>query len=152
MGSKAEVVRAYHDVVYSNPPASATEANETYLSDDFKVLDQDGNVVMDKAAYAGMNQLIFSAFKDYKAVYSDLREEGDGVILSYHFEGTHTGDLDLSAMGLGVIPASGKKIIWPEASSVFMVEGDKIVGIKPYEDSGGIEDFLAPLGVTPPSA
>jgi hypothetical protein len=127
MGSKADVVREYHELAYSNPPASAMEANETYLSDDFIVLDKDGNSVMDKRAYAGMNLLIFSAFKDYKAVYSDLREEAGGVILGYHFEGTHTCDLDLSAIGLGVIPASGKKIIWPEASSVFMVEGDKIV-------------------------
>jgi hypothetical protein len=33
---------------------------------------------------------------------------------------------------------------------VFMVEGDKIVGVKPYGESGGIEDFLAPLGVKLP--
>ncbi|MEJ2265454.1 MAG: ester cyclase [Anaerolineales bacterium] len=150
MGSKADVVRAYHDVVYSNPPASAMEAAETYLSDDFKVFDRYGNVVMDKQAYSGASQLNFAAFKGFRAVISEVREEDEGVILSFHFEGTHTGDYDLSAMGLGVIPASGKKIVWPESSSVFMVEGDKIVGIKPYGDSGGIEDFLAPLGVKLP--
>ena len=151
MGSKSELVMKYHELVYSNPPASAMEANETYLSDDFKVLDNDGNVVADKRAYAGMNQIIFGAFKDYKAVYSELREEAGGVILGYHFEGTFTGDLDLSAMGLGVIPASGKKIIWPEASSVFMVESDKIVGVKPYGESRGMEDFFEPLGVKLPT-
>ena len=150
MGSKADIVSAYHDVVYSNPPASAMEAAEAYLSDDFKVFDRDGNVVMDKQAYAGVSQLNFAAFKGFRAVISDVREEDEGVILSFHFEGTHTGDYDLSAMGLGVIPASGKKIVWPESSSVFMVGGDKIVGIKPYGDSGGMEDFLAPLGVKLP--
>jgi hypothetical protein len=95
---------------------------------------------------------VVTTLTTFKAVYSDLREEGDSVIVSYHFEGTHTGDFDLSAIGLGVIPASGKKIIWPEASSYFKIEGDKIVSIKPYGDSGGMESFLAPLGVTLPSA
>ena len=69
------------------------------------------------------------------------------MIVSGHFEGTHTGDLDLSAMGMGVIPASGKKIVWPEASNEFKVDGDQIVSIKPYGDSGGMEAFLAALGV-----
>lgn len=63
-----------------------------------------------------MGQMLFTAFKDFNWVRSDLRQEGDSVIMSGHFEGTHTGDLDLSAMGAGVIPASGKMIVWPETS------------------------------------
>jgi len=80
----------------------------TYLSDDFQSLDKDGNVVENKEAQVGLTQLLVAAFEDFKSVYSDVREEGDSVIVSYHFEGMHTGDLDLSAMGLGIIPASGK--------------------------------------------
>ena len=106
---------------------------------------------MDRAAYIGMGQLLGSAFTDFKAVYSDVREEGDSVIATYHFEGTHTGDLDLTAMGLGVIPASGKKIVWPEDTSAFKIRGDKVVSIKPYGDSAGVESFLAALGVKLPS-
>ena len=82
----------------------------------------------------------------------DLHEEGDDVIVSYQWEGTHTGDLDLSALGLGVIPASGKRIVWPEATSVFTIKGGKIVSIKPYGDSSGMEEFLKPLGIAMPSA
>jgi predicted ester cyclase len=152
MSTKLEVYKAYYDASWANPPASVMEANETYLSDDFQILDKDGNVVMDKQAYLGLNQLLSAAFKDFKAVYSDLREDGDNVIVSYHFEGTHTGDFDLSAMGLGVLPASGKKIVWPEESSEFKIKGEKIVRITPRGDSGGMESFLAGLGVTPPSA
>lgn len=152
MSSKMDVYKAYYEESWANPPSSLIEANETYLSDDFRVPDKDGNVVMDKQSYIGMNQLMTTAFKDFKAVYSELREEDDSVIVSYHFEGTHTGDFDLSAMGLGVIPASGKRIIWPETSSKFKIKGDKIVSIEPYGDSGGMESFLAPFGVTLTSA
>ncbi len=70
---------------------------------------------MDKQAYIGTAHQFVSAFTDFKWVLSDLREEGGSVIMSGHFEGKHTGDFDLSALGLGVIPASGKMIVWPEA-------------------------------------
>lgn len=152
MTTKLDVYKAFIEAAWADPPSSIMEANMAYLSDDFQSFDKDGNVVMDKQAYIGMTQLLASAFNDFKIVYGDLREEGDSVIVSYHFEGTHTGDLDLSAMGMGVIPASGKKIVWPEDTSAFEIQGDKIVSIKPYGDSAGIETFLAALGVTPPSA
>jgi hypothetical protein len=152
MGSKLDVYKEFIEAAWANPPSSLMEANKTYLSDDFHNFDEDGKVLMDKEAYIGMSQLLAAAFEDFKVVYGDLREEGDSVIVNYHFEGIHTSDLDLSAMGLGVIPASDKKIIWPEATNEFKIQGDKIVSIKPHGDSGGMEDFLEPLGVTQPSA
>jgi predicted ester cyclase len=150
MTSKLDVVKAWYKMSWTNPPASNIEAAEKYISDDFQSLDRNGNLVMDKKTFVGMAQLMYAAFKDFKGVYSDLQEEGDGVIMSFHFEGTQTGDFDLSAMGLGVIPASGKRIVWPEAKTKFKVEGDKIVGEQ--EITGGMEWFLAPLGVKLPSA
>jgi len=152
MSSKVDVYKAYYEASNANPPSSNIEAIKTYLSDDFQNLDKDGNVLMNKEAYVGMVQLIFAAFKDFTYVRSGVREEGDSVIVNGHFEGTHTGDFDMSAMGIGVIPASGKKIVWPEASNEFNVEDDKIVSIKPYGDSGGTEAFFAALGVKTPSA
>jgi hypothetical protein len=83
---------------------------------------------MNKEAFVGMSQLIMASFTGFKAVFEDIHEESDGVISNYHIEGTHTGDLDLSALGLGAIPASGKKIVWPEATSKWKVEGGKFVG------------------------
>ena len=152
MSSKVDVYKAYYEASRTNPPSSNIEAIKTYLSDDFQSLDKDGNVLMNKEAYVGMVQLIFAAFKDFTYVLGGVREEGDSVIVNGHFQGTHTGDFDLSAMGMGVIPASGKKIVWPEASNEFNIEGGKIVSIKPYGDSGGLEAFLAALGVKAPSA
>lgn len=152
MSSKLDVVRTFINAAWTNPPASIIEANETYFADDFQSLDKDGNVVMDKEAYIAMAQQFISAFTDFKWVRSDLHQEGDSVIMSGHFEGRHTVDFDLSAMGAGVIPASGKMIVWPEASVEYKVEGDKILSEKAYGGASGMEAILAPLGVTLPSA
>jgi predicted ester cyclase len=151
MGRILDVYNAYIEASWANPPSSIVEALTTYLSDDYKNFDKDGNVTTDKAGYIGMVQLITSAFPDFKAIYSDIREEGDSVIVRFHFEGTQTGDLDFSAMGLGVIPASGKKVVWPEDTTAFKIRGDKIVSNKPYGDSAGVDSFLTALGVKLPS-
>ena len=153
MISKMDFYKKYFEETWANPPASMVAANNKYLSDDFKNYDKDGKVLMDKKTYVGMAMLLAAAFKDIKGVYSSVREEGDNVIVTYHFEGTHTGPLDLSAMGLGVIPPSGKKIVWPDDMAAFEIRGDKIVSIRPYGPSGsGMEGFLEPLGVKLPTA
>jgi hypothetical protein len=152
MSSKLDLVRTWIDAAWSNPPSSVIGANETYFADDFQSLDEDGNPLMNKEAYIGMAHLLLDAFTDMKWVRSALRQVGDGVIMSGHFEGRHTGDLDLSAMGAGVIPASGKKIVWPEASVEYKVDGDKILSEKPYGGASGIEAILEPLGVKLPSS
>ena len=150
MTSKADVIRKWHEESWANPPSSIVEANMKYLSDDYQGLDKDGNVMSDKAASVGMSQLMINAFKDFKGVVHDISEEDDSAILTFHWEGTHTGDFDLSAMGMGVIPASGKRFVTPKSKSRFMVEGDQIVSSQPI--SGGFEFLLAEIGVKLPSA
>lgn len=151
MTSKADLYKEYFNASWADPPSSFVEATKTYFSQDFQSLDKDGNVVQNKEAWIGMGQLLATAIKDFKFVYSDIHEEDDGVIVIGQFEGTHTGDLDLSALGLGVIPASGKKIVIPSGNK-FKIEGDKIISREDYGDYGGSAEFLAALGVTPPSA
>lgn len=150
MASKAEVIRAWEDMSWSKPPASAVEATRKYYSDDFKSLDADGNVVGNKDAMVAMVHILFQAFEDFKGVAHDIHEEGDHVIMTFHFEGTHTGDLDLSAMGMGVIPATGKRVVTPEGKTMFMVENGQITASQPI--SGGFTDLLAGIGALPPSA
>lgn len=152
MSSKLDLVRNWIDSAWSKPPSSVIEANEAYLAEDFQSLDKAGKATMNKQQYIGVAQLFLSAFTDFKWVASDFRLDGDSVIMSGHFEGRHTGDLDLSAVGVGVVPSSGKMIVWPEASVEYMVEGDKVISEKPYAGASGIEELLAPLGVKLPSA
>jgi predicted ester cyclase len=151
MASKIDVYNKFYDESWSNPPLSLVETNKKYLSSDFQSLDKDGNVEMDKAAYIGMSQLLFGSFSDFKFVKNDVRADGDIVFVTGHFEGKHVGDLDFSAMGLGVIPASGKMVIWPETTVMFKFAGDKIVSIQPEGDTGGTAAFLKALGVEMPS-
>lgn len=152
MSSNLDLYKAYVKDAWANPPASLMEAGMKYISDDFQNIDADGTVLGGKEAYNGMGLLMASAFTGLKVVYGEMREEGDDVIVTSHFEGTHTGDLDLSALGLGVIPASGKKIVWPDSTNAFTIKNGQIVSIKPYGDSGGIAEFLKPLGVSMPTA
>jgi predicted ester cyclase len=107
--------------------------------------------VLDRESYIGMGHMLLASLPDFKFVRTDLRQEDDLVIMTAHFEGTPTGDLDLSAIGAGVIPASGKKIVWPEVSVKITVEGDKLVREEAYGEGGGMEAFLAPLMAGPPS-
>ena len=146
MTSKTDVVK-----VWLAEPVSDEKARMAYIAEDFQNVDRDGNVVMDKAAWVGMSRLMLTSFEGYDYKASEVREEGDAVIMTGRFEGTHTADLDLSAMGVGVIPASGKRIVWPAWSTKVTVEGDKITRMEPYGEGGGMEAFLAALDVTPPS-
>ena len=151
MSSNVDYLKAYFEETAAQIPESRIESLERQLSDDFQFLDKDGNVVMDRASYFGFSRLMLASFKDMEYVYSGFSEQGNDVTVSAHWEGTFTGDLDLSAMGMGVIPASGKKIIWPEARSKWKFKGDKVVSIQDLTE-GGIGEFLAPLGMKPPTA
>jgi predicted ester cyclase len=58
------------------------------------------------AASQGLSQ----AFPDFTYNFEIVREEGNQVWVSSQWEGTHQGDWDLSIMGLGVIPATGRRV------------------------------------------
>ena len=149
MASKLEIARAYVDLISID--GDSEKAITDYMSDDFENLDKDGNVALTKDQLLGMTRMLGRSFTGYGFVSSDLRGEDDFVIMTGHFEGTHSGDLDLSAMGLGVIPASGKKVVWPEASAKLTIDGSKIVRMEPHAGAAGLKAWLAALGVKKPS-
>ncbi|UCD97701.1 MAG: hypothetical protein JSV42_12105 [Chloroflexota bacterium] len=148
MSSKTDVIKMWHAESWENPPSSVVTANEKYLSDDYQNLDKEGNVVGNKAGMIAMSQMIFQSFTGFKGVLHDVQEEEDGsVIMTFHFEGTHTADLDLSPMGLGVVPASGKKFMTPKSKTRFTVKDGQIVSALPI--SGGFDFVLAEIGAIP---
>ena len=147
--SKLDTAQAYVDLI--SVGGDFEKAITDYMSDDFENLDKDGDVALTKDQLLGMTRMLGPSFTGYGFVSADLREEDDYVIMTGHFEGTHTGDLDLSAMGLGVIPASGEKIVWPEASAKLTIEDSKIVRMEPHAGAAGLKAWLAALGIDTPS-
>lgn len=146
MNSKMEVANAWA-VAFAPDAGGDIDAIANLLSDDFQNLDQDGNVVLTKDGFLNLGRMMHAAFTDYGFVVSKLSEEGDYVIITGHNEGVHTADLDLSAMDLGILPASGKKIVWPEASAKLTIVGDKVKRLEPHAGPAGLKAFLSALGI-----
>lgn len=97
-----------------------------YLSDDFQGTDSVGGPAFDKAGWVGMGQMFKGSLPDIKVVIDDIREEGDSVKVTSHFTGTFSNDFDLSALDMGVIPASGKMVTFPSSTAQISFNGDKI--------------------------
>ena len=102
------------------------EQTSKYFSDDYQGTDSVGGPPMDKTAWFGMGEVMQAAMPDIDFIFEDIREEGDDVLVTGHFTGTFENDFDLSAMNMGVIPASGKAVTFPSGTSRVSFTGDKI--------------------------
>jgi hypothetical protein len=129
--TKFEIVRKAWDA--SDPD------RYSYLADNFQWTDELGSPAMDRASWKGMGDLLEAAMPDLEIVIDELREEGDDVVVGTRFVGTFTNDFDLSAVGMGVIPATGKPVeIGPNLARVSF-DGDKISrlhGLEAGPDAG----------------
>jgi len=104
------------------------------------------------AEWLGMTRALQAAFPDIQYNLRILSVEGDKVVTTTQVSGTHTGELDLTPMGLGVIPATGKSFSNPEERGEAVIEGGKIKAIRVEAAEGsGLEGILRQIGVQPPS-
>ena len=125
------------------------EESNKNLSDDFQSTDAVGGPPFDKVGWIGMGQMFKNTFPDIKVIIEDIHEEGDSVMVTSRFTGTFTNDFDLSAMGMGVIPASGAMVEFPSSSSKISFDGDKISRIHDTDTGpeAGFPGLLQALGV-----
>jgi predicted ester cyclase len=140
---KLEIVRKAWDASDPN--------RHSYLADDFQWTDELGSPAMDRASWIGMGNLMEAAIPDLQFFIEDLREDGDDVLVSTRFRGTFTNDFDLSAVGMGVVPATGKAVdIGPNLARVSF-EGDKISGLHALDTGrdAGMAELLKALGAEP---
>ena len=77
--------------------------------------------------WLGLSGVLLNAFEDLQYNLRVESVEGNIVRIAAQLNGTHNNDLDLSAMGMGVIPASGKTFSLPEEHGEVLIEGDKAV-------------------------
>jgi predicted ester cyclase len=142
MGSmtKIELVKAVND--WSTPDRGS------YYTDDFVLTNAAGDAPGDKSGVLAMGDLMAAALPDVSTVIEDVREEGDSVVLTSHWEGTFANDFDLSPLGMGVIPATGKAVIFPTSTIRIDFDGDKICAIHDPSTGpdAGMGGFLKALG------
>lgn len=99
-----------------------------------------------------MSAILQAAFPDLNYNFSIEDVEGDTVHISAALSGTHTGDLDLRMMGIGMIPPSGRSFAIPRDYGVATVRSGKIIsweiGSTPET---GIRGILSQLGIRMPA-
>ena len=120
----------------------------SYLSDDFQWTDELGSPPMDRRTWLAMGDLMESAFPNLSLVIEDIREEGDGVVVRAHFTGTFRNDMDLSPIGMGVIPATGKAVDFPSSTDLVCFSNGQISEMN-NRDTGpdaGMAGFLKAIG------
>lgn len=101
--------------------------------------------------WVGLQQALQTAMPDWSFNASKFEDKGGVVRVTVQISGTHTEDLDLSAMGLPVIPATSIHVQLPAEHPELTVKGDKVsaVNVQPTP-GGGVPGLLAQLGVQMP--
>jgi predicted ester cyclase len=118
--NKVDIVKLAFNL--DTPP----EVSYGHLADDYQWVDSIGSPPMNKQAWMGMASTMRAAFPDLGFAIDEVHQDGNDVMLTGHFTGTFTNDMDLSAMGMGVLKATGKAVKFPSNTSRVSFTGDKI--------------------------
>jgi hypothetical protein len=123
----------------------------TYLSDDFTFSGPTPEPV-NADQWIGIMMGMRAAFPDLNYNLKITGYEDNKVMTSTQLTGTHTKDWDLTAMRIGVVPATGKAFSNPKEEGLMTIENGKITSyfINSKEESG-IPGMLKQLGVEVPA-
>lgn len=122
-----------------------------YLSDDFQFGGPTPEPI-GKAQYIGLTKTMLVAFPDINYNARAISVEGDVIRTTSQLTGTHTADLDLTPMGMGVIPATGKSFSNPQEVGEMKVKDGKVVSWEIQRTKGGgLAGILGQIGVKPPA-
>lgn len=107
---------------------------------------------LDSNRWLGMQKKMMAAFPDRVFNVEDIHLHGDEVHCSVQVTCTHTETLDLSELGIPLIPPTGKAVSLPREEVVFTFAGDKIASIRSSGSPGaGVAAILSQLGVEMPA-
>lgn len=122
----------------------------SYLTDDFQFSGPVPEPV-GAAEWIGLNRTMQAGMPDMSINLRIIAINRNAIQSEVQITGTHTSDLDLTPLGIGVIPATGKSVTLPKETGVARVQDGKIVSIHlNTPKDGGIAGLLAQLGVQPP--
>ena len=105
-----------------------------------------------KEAYLGLISQMIAGFPDWSFNMCGFEADNDLVQFTVEITGTHTADLDLSPMGLPIIPATDIEIALPvEHPEITVEDGLITVFHSPVTEGGGVTGILKALGVESPA-
>jgi SnoaL-like polyketide cyclase len=127
------------------------EKAKSYLSSDFKF---SGPVPepINADAWMGMSANLKAAFPNLDYHFKVESVDGEIAHVSAELSGTHSGELDLTSMHMGVIPATGKSFQATHEHGQATLRDGKIVAwaMEPTEGAG-LMAILGQLGVKMPA-
>ena len=102
--------------------------------------------------WMGMSASLKAAFPDLNYQFKVESVNGNTVKFSAELKGTHSGDLDLTAMNMGVIPATKKSFAAAHEHGQSTVQDGKVKtwAMEPTENAG-LMAILGQLGVKVPA-
>lgn len=142
-----ETVQALFDAVQGGD----FEKAKSLLTDDF-IFSGPVPEPVNGPAWLGMSASLKGAFPDLDYQFKVEGVDGDTVNISAELKGTHTGNLDLTAMGMSMIPPTNKSFAATREHGKMTVQGDKVKAwaVEPTEGAG-LMAILGQLGVKPPN-
>ena len=131
--------------------ASDFEKAKSLLTDDF-IFSGPVPEPINGPAWLGLSANLKAAFPNLDYQFKIEGVDGDTVNTSAQLKGTHTGNLDLTAMGMGVIPPTNKAFAATRESGKVTVQGEKIKALfnEPTEGAG-LMAILVQLGIQLPA-
>ena len=104
------------------------------------------------AEWLGVSKSLKTAFPDLDYQFKIENVNGNVVNITAQLKGTHKGNLDLSAMDMGVIPPTNKSFVAAREHGKVTVQGDKVKSLanEPIEGAG-LMAILGQLGVKVPA-
>ncbi|MFQ6616263.1 MAG: ester cyclase [Fidelibacterota bacterium] len=102
--------------------------------------------------WLGLHRKLKEAFPDFSFNVSEIEETEGRVRATIQITGTHKNDLDLSAMGIPTVGATGRSVKLPVEHPEFGVEGGKATSLHVADagPEGGVAGILKQLGVQEP--
>ena len=141
--SSSDIVRKTMETLESGDVENAG----SFLSDDFEIT---GPIPerMNKLQFLGLMKGLISAMPDFSFNPSEIKEEGGKVSMKIHVNGTHTGLLNLAAIGIPPLHATGVEVVLPEEPVTVTVKDGMIVSAKLNPvPGGGATGALEQLGI-----
>jgi len=107
---------------------------------------------VNSAEWLGVSASLKTAFPDLDYQFKIEGVNGNVVNTSAQLKGTHKGSLDLTALGMGVIPATNKSFVAAQEHGKATVQGDKVRSLANEPTEGaGLMAILDQLGVKVPT-